>query len=43
MEKNNDNGEKKINRIKRIGELKKKQFKFENQCECTESVVLFYR
>ena len=38
--KNDDNGEKKINRI---GELKKKQFKFENQCECTESVVLFGR
>ena len=43
MEKNNDNGEKKINRIERIGELKKKQFKFENQRECTRSVVIFCR
>ena len=43
MEKNNDNGEKKINRIERIGELKKKQFKFENQLECIRSVVLFCR
>ena len=42
MEKNNDNGEKKINRIERIGELKK-QFKFENQRECIRSVVLFCR
>ena len=39
--KNNDNGEKKINRIERIGELKKKQFQFENQRECSGSVVLF--
>ena len=35
--KNDDNGEKKINRIERIGELKKKQFEFENQRECTGS------
>ena len=30
-------------KIERIGELKKKQFEFENQCECTKSVVLFCR
>ena len=39
--KNNDNGEKKINRIERIGELKKKQFEFKNQPEGIRSVVLF--
>ena len=41
--KNDDNGEKKINRIERIGELKRKQFEFENQRECTGSVALFCR
>ena len=30
-------------RIERFGELKKKQFEFENQRECNESVVLFCR
>ena len=41
--KSYDNDEKKINRIERIGELKKKQFEFENQRECIRSVVLFCR
>ena len=41
--KNDGNDKKKINRIERIGELKKKQFEFENQRECTGSVVLFCR
>ena len=32
--KNDDNGEKKINRIERIRELNKNQFEFENYWEC---------
>ena len=41
--KNDGNDKKKINIIERIGELKKKQFEFENQRECTRSVILFCR
>ena len=41
--KNDDICEKKINIIERIGELKKKQFEFENQRECIRIVVLFCR